>query len=510
MQQVSALDEYMAKVYRFVIVITTVCCTLAGLTFAALKYIGCYPDVPWIGIYIFIGTCIAYLIIGFLLIKNCMKDGKLKPKVLLRGKIFLTLILPIQYNFITYMIPSRDFWAFQFFFLLVCALFLDSKMIVINIIEMFLSLAIAWYIHGEYLLPVKDGLFFPNMVLRVICIVLSMGIIYLTVLFISKHLANARKDELERNNNRVQIVLNEVNRLTERLGAASKVLLTTSQNQSTSTGELATISENLLKSSDSMLQKSAESKRNLMELEQSSKDVEVKMQEVDGVSKELQEISTSNETALNNLMNLSEKVESSTQKTKSVTEKLVTHTGEIEKALDIIHSIAESTNMLAWNASIEAARAGEAGKGFAVVAQEVGRLAGNTKESLENINEVVSKVQTGSADVSKYMNENVKLLMDQNKVLVETVEGVRKMIELLKKSTGAIAAADSLQKKQDSVVNMTVRLNEDIAQSIDTENVEFTNITQMVQKNTNEIAALVQQVDAMNEMTGELGNLLNA
>ena len=40
------------------------------------------------------------------------------------------------------------------------------------------------------------------------------------------------------------------------------------------------------------------------------------------------------------------------------------------------------------------------------------------------------------------MNENVEQLMNQNKVIVETVEGIRKMLNLLKKSVEAIEQAD--------------------------------------------------------------------
>lgn len=74
-------------------------------------------------------------------------------------------------------------------------------------------------------------------------------------------------------------------------------------------------------------------------------------------------------------------------------------TQEINRLAEVIKTIASQTHLLSLNASIEAARAGEFGKGFAVVAQEVKKLAREVENSLSEINEIVSSIQSKSKDI---------------------------------------------------------------------------------------------------------------
>lgn len=504
----TVLDEYINKVYIMTLLLVPGACQCAGLVYTGEKLLGWFPNVSWTSLILFDITCLIYLMLGIFFVKTGFTDGYVNPKKLRNGKIYIVLIMLIQFNFILYTIPSTEFWGFAFFFVILTAFFLDSKMIAAAILEIGLSLVVAWILNSEKLLPTNDALFLPNMVNRSVCVMLSLPTIWLLAFFVKRFLVNAKKDELERNNERVQNVLTRVNTIAGQLGDASDVLVETSQSESASTEELSAISENLLQSSSSMLEKSEQSKENLANLEESSHNMELKMQDVDRISKELVAISHSNEQALNHLMGMSKEVEESTHKTREVTDKLFTESGEIGNTLDIINGIAESINLLALNASIEAARAGEAGRGFAVVAQEVGHLAESTKESLQNVNNVVTRVQNGTNDVSRFMNQNAEQLLNQNKVIADTVEGIRKMMELLKKSVNAVEQADKIRNTQNQVIEETVAINEDIAERIHSENEEFSNIANMVQNNSEEIVALSNQVDNINAMVKELESLL--
>lgn len=507
-KRLTALDEYINKVYTIVLLAVPGACQAAGILYTFEKAIGLLPTVNWLMLIIFDITCLLYLAIGIFFIKTGYDDKLVIPAKLKQCKIFLVVIMFTQFNYILYMIPSSDFWAFAFLFTVATALFLDSRMVIATSIEIALSLAVSWILRSETLLPPKNELFLPNMINRVVCVILSLLFIWLLTWLVERFLVHAKKDEMEKNNERVQHVLHSVAALSEKLGQAGEVLSAITSNESASAEELSATSETLLINNTSLSDKSDNSMENLNELQMWEKVVTEHVDKVENSSRELLQQSQSSEQRLHALKEINTEVASSMDNTNQVARKLSDAVEEIGVTLKIISDISASTNLLALNASIEAARVGEAGKGFAVVATEVGHLANDTKHSLEQVSAVIDKVQQNVSDMTRFVEENTEKLERQHEYFNAVFVGVQDMISILHTSIEDITSMGEAHSKQAQVIKHTVEINEDIAENIKQENAEFSNINNMVENTTKDIMQMTEQVNVLNQMVEQISRLL--
>ncbi len=506
-QKKSAFDAYLTAVYKWGIITIVSAAMCAAFLYTFMNIFGLI-QVSWTALIIFVIMDIIYFVFALFLVKTSIEDGYLKDGRLRIGKLFAAFVVIVQWNYILYMVPSRTFWGFLFFFIILISFFLDIKLVITDGVLCIISLIISWVVTGNNL-PIKDELFISDVIMCLVAILLSLIGISLFIFFMTNFLVNAKKDELEENNKRVQSILTAAQGLSENLLSAGGILSEIADSESASSEQLAATSDTLLNNSNLLSEKSNESVSHLNELRRWGTEVNETVDKVEKTSLKLLDKSEENEKLIDSLQQINEAVVTSTKETSIVAEKLNLAVQEIDGTLQLINDISSSTNLLALNASIEAARAGEAGKGFAVVATEVGNLANSTKESLIDVQEVIGRVQQNVHEMTNFVQNNSQKLALQNESFIKVFDGLHEMITLLHQSIGDIKQMGTAHNKQAEVIHNTINISEDIAASIRQENEEFTNIAKMVEHNILDITKMIEQVTTINQMTDEIDQLLN-
>ena len=202
-----------------------------------------------------------------------------------------------------------------------------------------------------------------------------------------------------------------------------------------------------------------------------------------------------------------------TQKTTDVIEMISAQTQttnmsaqEIQKAVEIIQSIAEETNLLSLNASIEAARAGEHGKGFAVVADQIQKLAEQSNGSAKQIESVIATLLEDSQKTVNTMGEVVNIVNSQKDKLKETEDGFQEVNTGIRESLNRIEGIrnrseviDDSRKQIMEVISNLSAISEENA-SVASETAQAANnLNKVVQDTSKEAASLKKLVRNLEE-----------
>lgn len=176
----------------------------------------------------------------------------------------------------------------------------------------------------------------------------------------------------------------------------------------------------------------------------------------------------------------------------------------IRKAAGLIEAIAEQTNLLALNASIEAARAGESGKGFAVVATEIGGLANQSTQAVDEISKIIDNLLDNSAKSLNVMDKVNTTVDYQVDVLNDTQAIFDHLYTDLNRCMESIATigtmTDEIERQRQRITTVLDTLNalaQDNAASSEETSVMTSELAQAVSSSKETVADLKKDIEEL-------------
>ena len=190
-------------------------------------------------------------------------------------------------------------------------------------------------------------------------------------------------------------------------------------------------------------------------------DVSTRTSEVNQISSDTNTLSKKGSSLAQEAEQGMREITSSTDVVTGLVHEIMEEMGKISKISSVISDIASQTNLLALNAAIEAARAGEAGRGFAVVASEVKALALESRQSAENISEMIEGLTKKTQEASDTMDKSVLVVRDGGKALNETLEVFNMIIDSVNTvSLQMDNVAKAAEQQAAAVEEITASINE--------------------------------------------------
>ncbi|GAA0122172.1 methyl-accepting chemotaxis protein [Clostridium faecium] len=203
---------------------------------------------------------------------------------------------------------------------------------------------------------------------------------------------------------------------------------------------------------------------------------------------------------MNNIIN---SVDTVTSSFGVLVEKIQNVEGNINKINEIttlIKGISDQTNLLALNAAIEAARAGEAGKGFSVVADEIRKLAEQSKNSTENIVNLINTISQDTENMVETTDMVSNQLLAQKNNITTAIESFTEITNAVNEMTPKIEEttkiAIDINHRKDDIIHK-VESTSSVAEEVSASSEEIAATSQEVSASTQEISALAEELSNM-------------
>ena len=178
------------------------------------------------------------------------------------------------------------------------------------------------------------------------------------------------------------------------------------------------------------------------------------------------------------------------------TQELTQKSSNVATILSTINAITDQTNLLALNAAIEAARAGDYGRGFSVVADEVRTLAVRTHQATDEIQKIITELQTST-------NKTEQMLNSSNEGAILSVTQVEAVDESFKSITNSISSIDEGMCQIASAMVQQAATTKEINRNVTQVNEISIDNLDSIKTTANNSNNLLTQVNNINQLIAE-------
>ncbi len=218
------------------------------------------------------------------------------------------------------------------------------------------------------------------------------------------------------------------------------------------------------------------------------------------IAQSLSQMVTVFDTQVQGLKNMGDHVKKSAQKTDSIRE----YSDKINSIIEIIDSITEQTNLLAFNAAVESTHAGEWGKGFKVISEEIRNLADKSVDSTSNISTVITEMRSA---VSEGIEANSSMLEIVNQQVQQVSNAATQLASLSKELISSIESVHQIVTKNSEefkgMHRSAIGINQVMSESTDISKENTDTICNI----NNEFTDMSTKFDEMSRKTDQLMEL---
>lgn len=208
---------------------------------------------------------------------------------------------------------------------------------------------------------------------------------------------------------------------------------------------------------------------------------------------QIKTLSENSEGVANRALNGMENIEVEVTKSVDITKQLEESMKRIREIVTTMTGISTQTNLLALNASIEAARAGEAGKGFSVVAEEVRKLAEESKQSSDNIYEIIGELQTS-------LSETIGTLTNQSNIILQEKQNVVSLIQHMSEIKGSI-------ENSSEQINMFQSNVDAQADGTDSSSENLGQVSESITEVTTALATINENIQSQSDIQSDMSDI---